>query len=151
MKKKVISILETAPLEEAVKLFIEWHIGTLPVVNQANHLTGLLKMHDLLTLVMPDFIALVEDFDFVHDFGAVEARHPSPETLARLVKAFMRPPISVKETCRLVRAAAVLNQQNLFDLPVIDAQGHLVGIASRVDIGVALMTSWNDEIAEDEQ
>ncbi|HET7091684.1 MAG TPA: CBS domain-containing protein [Anaerolineae bacterium] len=142
MKRDVVSITASASIGQAAARFATRHIGMLPVVEAAGHLVGVLQLRDLLTLVMPDFVQLVEDFDFVHDFGAVESRQPSPETLARPVTEVMQPPISVEATCGLLRAFAVLREHDLHDLPVVDASGRLVGIASRVDIGAALLAGW---------
>jgi CBS domain-containing protein len=142
MKHNVISITASASIGQAAALLAVRRIGTLPVVDGTGRLVGLLTLRDLLTLVMPDFVRLMEDFDFVHDFGAVEARQPSPETLSRPVQEVMQPPISVDKTCGLLRAAALLRHHDLLDLPVVTPDGRLVGIASRVDIGAALLASW---------
>jgi CBS-domain-containing membrane protein len=142
MKRDVVSITASASIGQAAARFAARHIGMLPVVDASGHLAGVLQLRDLLALVMPDFVKLVEDFDFVHDFGAVESQQPSPETLARPVTEVMQPPISVEATCGLLRAFAVLREHDLHDLPVVDASGRLVGIASRVDIGTALLANW---------
>lgn len=142
MKRDVVSITASASIGQTAARFAARHIGMLPVVDAAGHLVGVLQLRDLLALVMPDFVQLVEDFDFVHDFGAVESRQPSPEMLARPVTEVMQPPISVEATCGLLRAFAVLREHDLHDLPVVDASGRLVGIASRVDIGTALLANW---------
>jgi CBS domain-containing protein len=33
-------------------------------------------------------------------------------------------------------------QHNLHDMPVVSAEGKLIGVASRVDIGTAILASW---------
>jgi CBS-domain-containing membrane protein len=142
MKRDVVSISVSASIGQAAALFAAQHIGMLPVVDETGRLVGVLPLHNLLALVMPDFVRLVEDFDFVHDFGAVEATQPPPETMARPVREVMQPPNSVQETCGLVRAFALLHDYDLADLPVVSPDGRLVGIASRVDIGTALLASW---------
>ena len=142
MKRNVVSITESASIGQAAARFAAQHIGMLPVVDPSGKLVGILQLRDLLTLVMPDFVKLVEDFDFVHDFGAIETQHPSPETLARPLREVMQPPISVEETCSLLRAFALLHHNDLPDLPVVDLDGRLVGIVSRVDIGRALLSEW---------
>jgi CBS-domain-containing membrane protein len=73
MKTTVISVVDQAPLKQALELVVFHHIGTLPVVNADNTLIGVLTLKDILTLVMPDFVQLLESFDFVHDFGAGES------------------------------------------------------------------------------
>jgi CBS-domain-containing membrane protein len=142
MKHQVISIRSSARIGEAVMLMTKNRIGTLPVVDDAGILQGSVQLRDLLALVMPDFVLLVEDFDFVGDFGAVESRKPPPEALVRKVTEVMQPPVSVEETSGLLRAFAVLHQEGLLDLAVVDHAGRLVGIASRVDIGISLLRGW---------
>ncbi|MFZ5879532.1 MAG: HPP family protein [Chloroflexota bacterium] len=143
MKRNIFSIQKSNTLGEAVRIFAERHIGTLPVVDEQGALVGLLQLRDLLTLVMPDFVKFIEDFDFVMDFGAAENRQPSPELLAKKVGEFMRPPEAVEATSGLLRASALLHKHDLHDLPVVDANGKLVGIASRVDVGTAFLKGWN--------
>jgi CBS-domain-containing membrane protein len=36
-----------------------------------------------------------------------------------------------------------MRQHDLRDLPVVDEEGHLVGLASWVDVGVAFLESWS--------
>jgi CBS domain-containing protein len=120
----------------------------LPVVDGAGRLVGILQLRDLLSLVMPDFVRLIEDFDFVHDFGALETRVPSAEAMARPIREVMEPPLSVDENCGLVRAFALLHQHDLHDLPVVAYGDRLVGIASRVDIGTALLSGWRSAARE---
>lgn len=143
MKQHVVSVPSTARIGEAVMLFTKHRIGTLPVVDDQARLVGCVQLRDVLELVLPDFIHLVEDFDFVGDFGAVEARRPPPEALTRPVTEVMQAAVSVDENCGLLRAFSVLHHEQLLDLPVVDAAGRLVGIASRVDIGISLLRSWN--------
>jgi CBS domain-containing protein len=54
----------------------------------------------------------------------------------------MRDPVSVDQTCGLLRAFATMIKHEIRDLPVVNAAGALVGIASRVDIAVAFLTPW---------
>jgi CBS domain-containing protein len=80
---------------------------------------------------------------FVHDFGAVEDSHPSAKTLKRSIKTLMEPVITVDEDCGLLRAYAIMLQHNLHDIPVVSKDGKLIGITSRVDIGVAILSTWS--------
>jgi CBS domain-containing protein len=42
-----------------------------------------------------------------------------------------------------MRAFAIIISHNLKDLPVVDQDGRLVGLASHVDIGTALLARWH--------
>ncbi|MDT8306458.1 MAG: CBS domain-containing protein [Anaerolineae bacterium] len=142
MKHNVISLPETATVAEAAARLADEHIGTLPIVDARGRLVGILHIRDLLSLIMPDFIALVEDFDFVGDFGALEDKAPSPHVLAQSVTQVMERPISVAASAGLLRAFALIDQHDLYDLPIVDEERRLVGLASRVDVGTALLATW---------
>jgi CBS-domain-containing membrane protein len=57
----------------------------------------------------------------------------------------MNEAVSVEESSGLLRASALLYKNQLMDIPVVDDQHRLVGIASRVDIGVALLKDWVED------
>ena len=142
MKRNVVSILATATVGEAAKVFVSRHIGLLPVVDGQGRLTGILGLRDMLTLALPSFVNLVTDVDFVHDFGAVESTQPALETLAQPVTTLMRTATTVPEDCGLLRAYVLMLQRDLHDIPVVDANGMLVGVASRVDVATAFLAGW---------
>ncbi len=142
MKQNVISASPGTSIQVAAQIMVQNHIGTLPVVDPSAHLIGLVGIRSLITLAMPDFVQLMENVDFVHDFGAVEDQKPTPEILQQPISQVMSPPVSVEASAGLLRAAALLQEHNLSDLPVVDDADRLVGIASYVDIGTALMSNW---------
>ena len=53
MKHEVISISDSAIIGDAAALFVEGHIGTLPVIDWHSKLVSILHIRDLLELVMP--------------------------------------------------------------------------------------------------
>lgn len=142
MKRNVFSIPSTATIREAGALVVEHHIGLLPVVDPKGKLVGVIRLSDLLSLELPDFFNLLQDIDFVHDFGAVETSHPSPKELDSPITKLVQPVTFVEETCGLLRAYALMLKHNLNDLPVVSENRALVGIASRVDICVAVLSDW---------
>jgi len=142
MKQNVVSIKINTSILEAAALIVKKHIGLLPVVDKDNRPIGVIGLWDLLKLELPDFVNFVVDVDFVHDFGAVEDTRPPAKTLNKTVKSLMRPIITVEEDCGLLRAYALMLQQNLHDMPVVSKDGKLIGIASRVDVGVAILSTW---------
>jgi CBS domain-containing protein len=142
MKRNVVSILESSTIREAAALLVQHHIGLLPIVDHENRLVGEVGLRDLLALELPDFINFVADVDFVHDFGAVETTRPSEQTLESQITTMMKPAISVTEDSGLLRTYALMLQHNLHDMPVVSMEGKLVGVASRVDIGIAILAEW---------
>jgi predicted transcriptional regulator len=143
MKRDVIAIPADATIRDAAQVFVKQHIGMLPVVDKHGKPIGVVSLQDMLTLELPDFVNFVADVDFVQDFGAVETTRPTAAALARPIKKLMKPPISVAHDCGLLRAYALMIQHNVHDILVVSPEGTLVGIASRVDIGRAIMAAWS--------
>ena len=142
MKRNVISISETSTIREAASMLVKHHVGLLPIVDQTKKLVGVVGLRDLLSLELPDFVNFIADLDFVHDFGAVETTRPSPDVLNKSVTTLMSTAISVPEDTGLLRTYALMLQHELHDMPVVSKDEKLVGVASRVDIGTAILSIW---------
>ena len=142
MKRDVVTISPTMTVRNAAMLVVERHIGLLPVIDDDGKLVGVVGLHDLLTLELPDFVNFIPDVDFVHDFGAVETTRPASYLLEKPVSSMMQPAISVDEECGLLRSYAFMLQHQLLDLPIVSSDEKLVGLASRVDICAAVLAGW---------
>lgn len=142
MKKNVISVPMTASVRDAIALLVTRHIGLLPVLDADQRPVGVIGLRDLLNLALPSAFQLLGDIDYIGDFGALETYRPSDEILAKPIAALMRPATVVREDSGLIRAYAFMLQHDLHDLPVVDETGRLSGIASRVDIGTKILSSW---------
>lgn len=140
MKRNVICITMDTMLSVAAQRLVEKHIGMLPIIDEKKRVVGMLALADILELLLPDFVHLIENLDFVHDFGALEEVRVDAEMGARLVSEIMRKPVTVKEDAGLLRAYTMMLKHDLHDLPVVKPDGTLVGIASRVDIGTAILS-----------
>ena len=144
MKRNVISIRESATVREAAAVFAKEHVGLLPIVDQNSKPVGVIGLQDLISLELPDFIRFVADDDFVHDFGAVENTRPKAEVLDQSITVLMKPAITVPEDSGLLRTYALMLQHQLHDIPVVSKAGQLAGMASRVDIGTAIVSTWSE-------
>jgi CBS domain-containing protein len=58
-----------------------------------------------------------------------------------LVADIMSEALSVEEDATLIRALSFMHKHHLRDVPVVK-DGKLVGLASRVDIGRAFLSTW---------
>jgi CBS domain-containing protein len=150
MKHNVVSITVSATIRQAAARMVRNRIGLLPVVDERGKPLGVVRLRDLLTLELPDFINLLPDVDFVHDFGAVETTRPTKKELNRPVTTLMQPVITLEENCKLLRAYALMLQHNMLDMPVVNGRGELSGIVSWVDVGVAILSAWQPKEAKAE-
>jgi CBS-domain-containing membrane protein len=144
MKRRVITVTSSTTVRQAARLVLEEHVGTLPVVDEAGVLLGVVRLHDILGVFMPDFLALLDNIDFVHDFGALEQAEPrlTPEIAQLTMSQLMGPAVAVEEDSGLMHALATLIKHQWQDIPIVDKRGRLVGIASRVDIALAYFAHW---------
>jgi DHA2 family lincomycin resistance protein-like MFS transporter len=145
MKRNVVSIPAAATISQTAGIFVKCHVGVLPVVDDLGKPIGIIRLGDLLSLELPDFVKLVTDVDFVHNFGAVETTRPEPELLGRPITTLMQSVTTVEEESGLLHAYTLMLQHNVSDIPVVNKIGGLVGIISRVDIGTAILSSWPAE------
>lgn len=144
MKINVVSIQPSATIREAAEKMRKYHVGFLPVVDAEKKLIGIISLLDLLSLELPSFFNIVNDLDFVSEFGAVETTRPTSDQINQSVTTRMQPPRSVAEDSGLLFAYALMLKNNLTDLPVTNESNMLVGIVSRVDIGTAILAGWDD-------
>jgi CBS-domain-containing membrane protein len=149
MKRRVVSVSASTTVQEAARVVVEKRVGTLPVIDEQGVLIGVASISDVLKVFMPDFVTLMDNIDFVHYFGALEnLQSQGMREAARLtIRDIVRPPVAVEEACGLLRASATMAKHRIPDLPVVDKEGRLVGIASPVDIVAALLVEWTAEEA----
>jgi len=144
MKRAVISTTPQTTVLEAAKLLVDKRIGTLPIVDSDGMLIGMVTIDDILGVFIPNYFDLMENLSFVHSFGALEDFQPKDfsEVDDVTIETLMKSPVFVEENESIFRAATKLARHDLIDLPVVDSQGKLVGLASHVDVGTAFLRKW---------
>ena len=146
MKREVISIDPDASLHEAAALIIKERVGTLPVVNGEGNLVGAIYLADIVKMFLPDFVAVMDEIDFVHDYGNLEDTSSEDKQRAKTLQVsdVMTEPEFLEEDTGLVHALSVMEKHDIRDL-IVTKDGKLVGIASQVDIGRAFLTEFTKE------
>lgn len=143
MKTRVISGSPDITIKDAAILMADNNVGTLPLVDENSKLVGVTSMRAIIEIFLPDFVSLVANIAFVKDYGNWGT--PTPESVQKaermVVADIMEVPVSVEDDCTLIRALSFMQKYKLRDLPVVK-DGKLVGIASRVDIGRAFLSTW---------
>jgi CBS domain-containing protein len=143
MKLKVIYGCPEMTVREAALRMAENNVGTLPVVEEDTTLVGVTTMRDVIQIFLPDFVPLLSHIGFVTDYGDLDK--PTREDINQADKLrvadIMDEPVSVEVDCALIRALSIMEKNEIGDLPVV-SEGKLVGLASRVDIGRAFLSSW---------
>lgn len=131
MTREVVTVTDSAGFQEIVRLTQEHGVSALPVVDGEGRLMGIVSEADLL---------LKEEFE------------PEPEAKHRLLDVRWRkvqrakaagrvatqlmttPVVTLAPDATLREAARLMHERKVKRLPVIDANGKVVGIVSRADL-----------------
>jgi len=134
MKRDFQSVSPQTPMREIARLFFETEKSVLPVTDENDNLLGIITIDDFILIFLPDYIDLIRNFDFLHDFGALERSTYSVEEKLLVAEDLMREDVTpLEETESVMKAAAALHKIQLRRLPVVSGS-KLVGMISLDDV-----------------
>jgi CBS domain-containing protein len=122
MTREVICVLADVPVETVIDLLVHHYIGCVPVVDEDGCPIGMLTKRDLVE-PMANRVTSAEDT-------------PRSSALApRTAGEAMLPIVfSLDENATLARAATMMATEDLHHVPVVSANGRIIGIVSTLDI-----------------
>jgi CBS domain-containing protein len=138
MTKDVVTLRPDQTFEEAADTLADKSIGAAPVVDAGGKVVGLLRDEDLIVsesnLHAPTWFSL-----FGMDIPMPGSQKHFEEELKRMVAATVEGLMTDEFTTAspddtLADVATKMHEQDITHMPVIDADGSLVGIISRGDI-----------------
>jgi CBS domain-containing membrane protein len=137
MTSSVTTISQDADIREAVNLLSQKGVSGLPVVDQENHVIGIITEADVLCMTGAErrhgIMDLVKQL-----LGEPCLKQPKEGK----VGDFMTAPVAlIKDDADARAAARIMVDKRIKRLPVVDAQNRLVGIITRADIVRGLGTS----------
>ncbi len=136
MTRNVVSIKGITTVREMAGIFDTMRFGTLPVVDDAGNLTGIVTASDLVEqdrpLHMPTVISL---FDWIIPLEGEESLQRdlnkiTAQTAAELASTDV---VTVTAADSVSNAAEIMSSKKLHALPVVEGK-KLVGMVSRIDI-----------------
>jgi CBS domain-containing protein len=151
MTTKLITIGETATVQEAARLMSENHVGALPLLDEQGRLVGLLSEADLLhrqeigtQVIRPWWLeAVTPASTLAAEF--VQARGTAAgELMSREV-------VSAAPSAPLSEIAALMERHRVKRIPIVE-DGRLVGVVSRANLvqGLASVpTHVGETVAQD--
>lgn len=142
MNPDVVVVAESATVEEAVQRLSEHDVSGAPVVDADGRLVGLLDDTDLLLsearVHAPSMIEILGGYiplpSSWHRFEN-EVRHALASTVGELMTT---DPPSVSPDDSAEDVATLLVERNVSRVPVVDADGQVLGVVSRHDLVVAM-------------
>jgi CBS-domain-containing membrane protein len=128
MTRDVVSLAPDVSYREVLDVLMNSGVSSAPVVDAGGHVLGVVSEADLLHKV-----EAVGDERHRRILGGL--RRPDLKTHGATAADLMTAPAVVIEPDALVAAAArTLEQKRIKQMPVVDAEGRLVGIESRRDL-----------------
>ena len=132
MCREVAAVHPDSPITEVVELLLTRDFTAVPVVDDQGKVVGMVSDNDLLMrggMIVNLSLKKAADPDFVR------ALHESLENPNRKVSEVMtREVVTIAPDTILGSAARTMVEKHLKRLPVVDADGKLVGILGRLDI-----------------
>ncbi len=143
MTRTVVVVNGSAPFKDVVRLMQEYRVSALPVVDASGKLVGIVSEGDLI---------LKEDPYLEGEGHLLEGRRRRAQRgKARgLVAAHIMTTsaVTAHATTTLGEAARMMHRRKVKRLPVVDAEGKVIGIVSRADLLKVFLRS-DAEISED--
>lgn len=139
MTKKVVCVRPDATFKAVVDLLVAHQVSAAPVVDDANHVVGIVSEADLMLRAEHPgrrraryWKAWLENS---HDEAALRLSHDLTKAVARTAGEMMSPDVvTIAPEASVREAAGLMHQKHVKRLPVVDMTGKLVGIVSRGDV-----------------
>jgi CBS domain-containing protein len=125
------------PFPELVRLMREFRVSALPVLDADRKIVGIVSESDLL---------LREELELL-DPAPESARDERPGRVTRgdtAGEAMTSPAVTIEPEASLLDAVHRMHENTVKRLPVVDPEGHVVGIVSRVDLLGAFLLGDED-------
>ena len=144
MSRDPIVVRPETPLNEAIQILAERRISGLPVVDDAGQLVGIISETDLMWqetgVTPPPYIMLLDSVIYLKNPAQYE--RDLHKALGQTVGEVMSSdPITISPDKPLKEAAQLMHDREVRRLPVLDAQGQVIGILTRGDIVRAMAAS----------
>ncbi len=144
MSHNPIIVRPETPLNEAIQILAEKRVSGLPVVNDAGELVGIVSETDLMWqetgVTPPAYIMFLDSVIFLKNPASYE--RDLHKALGQTVGEVMsRDPVTVSPDKLLKDAAQLMHDRSVHRLPVVDANGQVIGILTRGDIVRAMAAS----------
>lgn len=137
MSRDPITVRPETSITEVIKILADRRISGLPVLDDHQHLVGIISETDLMwretDVTPPAYIMLLDSVIYLENPGRYEKdlHKALGQTVGEVMSSV---PVTTTPETSLSKAAKLMHDRNVHRLPVTDQSGHLVGILTRGDI-----------------
>jgi len=124
-------------LSSVVRKMVMRNCGSVPVVDDSNHLMGVIAIRDVMLPLFPNMGEYVHDSVHTRDFEEMEMEYSV--VLKKTAREVMTAnPMTVSADMPVLKAASYMGLKNLRRIPVTDDDNLLVGVVSISDVNRGL-------------
>jgi CBS domain-containing protein len=144
MSTDVATVREGTPFKDVVRALAQRDVSAVPVVDPDGRVLGVVSEADLLIKQG------TQEIEFTRSLASWwRGRRDMRRTVAVTAGQLMsKPAVTVPEKATVAGAARLMTQHNIKRLPVVDADGKLVGIVSRKDV-LTVFLRKDEDIRDD--
>ncbi len=128
MTRTVVVVPGSAPFKQVVRAMREYRVSALPVTDPDGLIVGVVSEADMILREDP---AVLEPHFFEGHARRDERRKAEALVARDLMTA---PPVTVGPQASVADAARLMHERRVKRLPVVDLEGRIVGIVSRMDL-----------------
>lgn len=138
MTSSVISVTSDVPLSDIAENLFEKNLTGVPVVDDNNHVIGIITEYDLLSrqehIHIPTYMKLLSQFRTAGNKSAQVEEQLAEIHSLKASDVMTRPVVTISSKTDVAEAARIFADERINPLPVVDEHGVLIGIISRADI-----------------
>ncbi|HSG29016.1 MAG TPA: CBS domain-containing protein, partial [Candidatus Krumholzibacterium sp.] len=110
MNRDFAAVRPHTTMREVARLFFESREPVLPVTDDDGTFLGIITLDDFILIFLPDYLDMVRNIDFIHNFGALERSSFSVEEMLFVAEDLMREEVrTLEEKDSVLLAGAVLH------------------------------------------
>jgi CBS domain-containing protein len=140
MTSGVKAVKKEDTLRKVVAGMIQRHCGSVPVVDDAGALVGIVTLRDVLLPLYPNYGEYIHDNVHARDFEEMQEGYPKMLDMTA-EEVMTANPFTVAPDEPILKAASYMGLKNLRHIPVAD-DGKLVGVITISDINQALFFNY---------
>lgn len=128
MTRTVVVVPGSAPFKQVVRAMREYRVSALPVTDPDGLIVGVVSEADMILREDPTVLE-------PHFFEGHTRRDERRKAEALVARDLMTaPPVTVGPQASVADAARLMHERRVKRLPVVDLEGRIVGIVSRMDL-----------------
>jgi CBS domain-containing protein len=128
MSTHVVAVRKNASFKDMAARLREYRVSAFPVLDEDNKVIGVVSEADLLAKEALEFggPSLVN--------GMLHHKEQAKAAATTAIDLMSKPPVTVGPNDFITHAARLMYSRKVKRLPVVDDEGHLIGIVSRADV-----------------